>query len=124
MSDSTQPARPGFDERVDQRAERVKQATHSAVEHAKEGFAHAADAFEEKAHAGTDAAARASKRAAAQAAAARERGSHAVDAAREKAEGALEQVRDFVRDKPVQSLAIAVAGGWLLGWMLRRRANP
>ena len=38
----------------------------------------------------------------------------------DRADAWLEQVRDYVREKPMQSVAIALGAGWLIGRILRR----
>ena len=44
----------------------------------------------------------------------------AAGAAIDRADEWLERARDYVREKPVQSVAIALGAGWLLGRILRR----
>jgi ElaB/YqjD/DUF883 family membrane-anchored ribosome-binding protein len=38
----------------------------------------------------------------------------------DKAEVWMSQAREYVREKPMQSVAIALGAGWLLGRILRR----
>ena len=107
--------------RIDAGAERFKQGTTHAVETAKQKFDTAADRVEEGLHSATDASARAARRAAEKAAEARERSRALADDARERASDVLQTVREFVRERPTQSLAIALAAGWVLGRVLGGR---
>ena len=72
-------------------------------------------------HRATDASARGAERAADKAGEWRDRGSELASRARDRADDALGTVRDFVREKPVQSVAIALAAGWLIGRLLGPR---
>lgn len=107
-------------ERIDHGAERVKQATSDAVAGSKERFDRVADRVEAGVHHATDRAANAANRATDKAAEAAERGRAAYDQARDRADEWLEEVREYVREKPVQAIAIALGAGWLLGRILRR----
>ncbi|MGH8213240.1 MAG: DUF883 family protein, partial [Rhodanobacteraceae bacterium] len=69
----------------------------------------------------TDSSARAALRASEKAAEMRERGREMAEDARERAEDAVDAMRDFVRERPVQSLAIALGTGWLIGRLFGRR---
>lgn len=106
--------------RIDERAERVKQATSDAVASTKVKLDRAADRVEEGLHHATDKTAQAAHRAADKAAEVGERSRAAYEQTRERADEWLEVARDYVREKPVQSLAIALGAGWLLGRILRR----
>jgi ElaB/YqjD/DUF883 family membrane-anchored ribosome-binding protein len=106
--------------RIDERAERIKQATSSAVASTKETVDHAADQVEDGLHRATDKAADVANRAADKAAEIGERGREVYDETMDRADAWLEQARDYVREKPVQSVAIALGAGWLLGRILRR----
>ena len=106
--------------RIDESAERIKQATSSAVAGTREAVDRAADHVEAGLHRATDKVAAGAHQASDKFADASERGRAAYDATMERADEWLEQVRDFVREKPVQSVAIAVGAGWLLGRLLRR----
>lgn len=102
--------RSGSHERIERTAARFKEGTSNVVDGAKEKFGAAADHFESGVHRATDATARGAER--------------AVDKAgdlRDRADAALDTVRDFVREKPVQSVAIALAAGWVVGRLLSRR---
>ncbi len=44
----------------------------------------------------------------------------AYERTRDRADEFLEQAREYVREKPMQSVAIALGAGWLLGRILRR----
>lgn len=106
--------------RIDERAERIKQATSSAVASTKEAVERAADHVEEGLHRATDKAAGAANRASDKAADLSERGRKAYDHTADQMDAWLETARDYVREKPVQSVAIALGAGWLLGRILRR----
>lgn len=107
-------------DRIDESAERIKQATSSAVASTKETVERAADHVEEGLHRATDKAAGAAHKASDKAAQVSERGREVYDETVDRADAWLEQARDYVREKPVQSVAIALGAGWLLGRILRR----
>jgi ElaB/YqjD/DUF883 family membrane-anchored ribosome-binding protein len=106
--------------RIDENAERIKQATSSAVASTKGAVDRAAEHVEEGLHHATDKAAEAANRATEKAADISERGREVYDETMDRADAWLEQARDYVREKPVQSVAIALGAGWLLGRILRR----
>ena len=106
--------------RIDEGAERVKQATSSAVAGTNDAVGRAADHVEESLHRAADKVAAGAHRASDKLDEAGERGRAAYDATMDRADEWLEQVRDYVREKPVQSMAIALGAGWLLGRLLRR----
>ena len=108
-------------ERIERTATRFKEGTSSAVSGAKEKFDAAADRVESGLHRATDASARGAERAADKAGEWRDRGSELASRARDRADDALGTVRDFVRETPVQSGAIALAAGWLIGRLLGPR---
>ncbi|MEW9571595.1 YqjD family protein [Rhodanobacter sp. Si-c] len=110
----------GASSRIDEGAERIKQATSSAVASTKEAVERAADHVEESLHRATDKVAAGANRASDKLSDASERSRAAYDATMDRADEWLDQVRDYVREKPVQSVAIAVGAGWLLGRLLRR----
>jgi ElaB/YqjD/DUF883 family membrane-anchored ribosome-binding protein len=110
----------GIHGRIDHGAERIKQATSDAVASSKEKFGRAADHVEEGVHKATDKAAHAAGRATDKVNAAADRGREAYDNAKDQADEWLDDIRDYVREKPVQSVAIALGAGWLLGRILRR----
>jgi ElaB/YqjD/DUF883 family membrane-anchored ribosome-binding protein len=114
------PPKPSVDERIDERAERVKQATSHAVSSAKEKVDHAADRVEQGLHHATDKTASAAHRTVDKAAEVGEQGRMAYERTRDRADEFLEQAREYVREKPMQSVAIALGAGWLLGRILRR----
>jgi ElaB/YqjD/DUF883 family membrane-anchored ribosome-binding protein len=107
-------------DRIEEGAERVKAATSDAVEHSKEAFDRAADKVESKLHSATDKVADGATRASEKVADVTERGQAVYDEAMDKANDWLDQAREYVREKPVQSVAIAVAAGWLASRILRR----
>lgn len=106
--------------RIEEGAERIKQATSDAVANTKETVNRTADRVEEGLHRATDKAAGAATRATEKAADISERGREAYDDAMDQADLWLERAREYVREKPVQSVAIALGAGWLLGRILRR----
>jgi ElaB/YqjD/DUF883 family membrane-anchored ribosome-binding protein len=106
--------------RIEESAERIKQATSNAVAGTKEAVDRAADHVEESLHRATDKAAGAATRAADKAGEFSERGRAAYDRTVDRADEWLDQARDYVREKPVQAVAIALGAGWLLGRILRR----
>ena len=108
-------------ERIERTATRVKEGTSNAVSGAKEKFEAAADRVESGLHRATDASARGAERAADKASESRDRGAELAADARDRADAALGSMRDFVREKPVQSVAIALAAGWLIGRLLGPR---
>lgn len=119
---SNEPVRnAGTHERIERTATRVKEGTTNAVSGAKEKFGAAADHVESGLHRATDASARGAERAADKASEWRDRGAELASRARDRADDAMDNVRDFVREKPVQSVAIALAAGWLLGRLLGPR---
>jgi ElaB/YqjD/DUF883 family membrane-anchored ribosome-binding protein len=116
----TQDAEAAAGRRIEEGAERFKQATSSAVASTKEAVERAADHVEESLHRATDKAAGAATRATDKAGELGERGRAAYDRTVDRADEWLEQARDYVREKPVQAVAIALGAGWLLGRLLRR----
>lgn len=119
---TTETSRSGNNhERIERTATRFKEGTSNVVSGAKEKFDAAADRVESGLHRAADASARGAERAADKAGEWRDRGAGFVSEARERADDALDNVRDFVREKPVQSVAIALAAGWLIGRLLGPR---
>ncbi len=106
--------------RIDESAERIKQATSSAVSSTRDAVDRAAGHVEEGLHRATDKAADVANRATDKAAELGERGREVYDDTMDRADAWLEQAREYVREKPVQSVAIALGAGWLLGRILRR----
>jgi ElaB/YqjD/DUF883 family membrane-anchored ribosome-binding protein len=121
MNEQDSNIEPGSNaSRIDERAERIKQATSSAVASTKHAVDRAADHVEEGLHRATDKAAGAANRARDKAAEVSERSREAYDETLDRADEWLETARVYVREKPVQSVAIALGAGWLLGRILRR----
>jgi len=121
--DMNQPDRtpaPAAADRIDERAERVKQATSQAVASTKDKVDRAADRVEQGLHHATDKTASAAHRTVDKAAEVGEQGRAAYEHTRDRADEFLEQAREYVREKPMQSVAIALGAGWLLGRILRR----
>lgn len=107
--------------RIERTATRFKDGTSSAVSGAKDKFGSAADRVEAGLHRAADATARGASRMSDKAGEWRDRGAELASGARDHADAALDNVRDFVREKPVQSVAIALAAGLLLGRLLTPR---
>lgn len=107
--------------RIETGAERFKEGTTQTVQTAKEKFNVAADNVEHGVHKATDASAAAALRATEKAAELRARGRELADDARERGADAFDAMREFVRERPAQSLAIALATGWLLGRVIGGR---
>lgn len=120
MSKQAATTENGGGSRIDEGAERVKQAASHAVASTKEAVERAADHVEESLHRAADKAAAGAHRASDKLGAAGERGRAAYDAGKDRADEWLETVRDYVREKPLQSVAIALGAGWLLSRLLRR----
>ncbi|MEO7066053.1 MAG: hypothetical protein ABI114_04040 [Rhodanobacter sp.] len=120
MTTNTPTPEPLAGSRIDDSAERVKKATSSAVASTKEAVDNAADRVESGLHHATDKAADAANRATEKAAELSDRGRELCDNTVDRADLWLEQARDYVRDKPVQSVALALGAGWLLSRILRR----
>lgn len=114
----TGPAMGGS--RIDHSAERVKQATSEAVARTKQAVNQTADKVESGVHRATDKAADAARQANEKAADLAERGRELRDTTMDSAEVWVAQAREYVREKPMQSVAIALGAGWLLGRILRR----
>lgn len=106
--------------RIDQGAERVKHATSEAVARTKQAVNSTADKVEAGVHRAADKAADAAHRANDKAADLGERGRELCDDTMDRAEAWMAQAREYVREKPMQSIAIALGAGWLLGRILRR----
>lgn len=103
-------------ESIDRAAERVKQEAGSAAARAAKG-----KAAEETVERAADLGASAAHRIADKAADWRQRGSAAAYTMRDRADNLMEDARECVREKPVQSVAIALAAGWLVGRLLSSR---
>ena len=116
----SETASPVAGSRIDQSAERVKQATSDAVARTKQAVNATADKVEVGVHRATDKAAGAAHRANEKAADFADRGRELCDDTMDKADAWMAQAREYVRTKPMQSVAIALGAGWLLGRILRR----
>lgn len=108
-------------ERIERTASRFKEGTSSAMDGAKQRFESVADRVESGLHRAADATARGASRVTEKAGEWRDRSAELASGARDRADAALDGVRDFVREKPVQSVAIALAAGVLLGRLLSPR---
>lgn len=120
MTTNTPMPEPSANNRIDESAERVKKATSSAVASTKDAVDSAADRVESGLHHATDKAADVANRATDKAADLSDRGRELCDETVDRADAWLEQARDYVRDKPMQSVAIALGAGWLLSRLTRR----
>lgn len=107
-------------DRIDQSAERVKQSASNAVAGTKDAVDRAADRVEDGVHRATDKAADVAHRASNKAADLSQRGQQLRDQTMDNAEVWLDQAREYVREKPAQSVALALGAGWLLGRIMRR----
>ncbi len=120
MNNQVPPTEAVVGDRIDQRAERVKQATSNAVHTTKDTVDRTADRVEEGLHHATDKAADTAHRASEKAADLSERSREAYKETMDHADAWMEKAREYVREKPTQSVAIALGAGWLLGRILRR----
>ena len=106
--------------RIDQGADRVKQATSDAVARTKQAVNSTADKVEAGVYRATERTADVAHRANDKAAELADRSRELRDETMDKAEAWMAQAREYVREKPMQSIAIAAGAGWLLGRILRR----
>lgn len=113
--------RESFSSRVDREAERAKRYESSAMHSARDAVDSGSRFAESAMHRATDATADAAKRAQAKADEMGERGSAAYARGRAGFDDSLDEIFVYVRNNPGKSMAIAAAGGWLLGNLLRRR---
>lgn len=120
MNKSVQTPEHAVGNRIDDSAERVKQAASHVVASTKDTVDRAADHVEESLHHATDKVADTAHRASDKAADLGDRGREVYDQTMDRADAFLDQARGYVREKPVQSVAIALGVGWLLGRILRR----
>ncbi|MGH8112211.1 MAG: DUF883 family protein [Rhodanobacteraceae bacterium] len=115
-----QPGSGDIHARVDHAADKVKQGTANTVGAAMDKVDAAADRTQEGLQNATDATARGAHKAADKADEWRERGAALASDARDRANRATDRMVELVRDRPVESIAIALAAGWLLGRVLNR----
>jgi ElaB/YqjD/DUF883 family membrane-anchored ribosome-binding protein len=108
-------------ERIARGAERMKEHESAALNAARDAVAKGSEHAERALHRATDATAEAARRTSERAARLNEQGQEQWARGRENAEQAMDRVFDYVRDNPGKSLAMALAGGWLIGSFLRRR---
>ena len=92
---------------------------HIVVFSAKDKVDKAADRIEEGLHYAADVGGQGAHRVADKAGEWHDRSAELGSEARNRAGQATENLRDWVREKPVQSIAIALALGWLVGRLLR-----
>lgn len=107
--------------RIDQAADRVEQHVDQAASGTKETVASATEHAAEYAHAAAGAAARGAHHAADAAADWRACGSASVGRLRDTAKNLYDRACGYVSEKPVQSVAIALVAGWLIGRLLSSR---
>lgn len=107
--------------RIDHAAECAKQGASDAVGGTRGKVDTAADRIEKGLHHAADAGAHGAHRVADKASEWRDRSVELASGARDRANQAAENLRERVREKPVQSVAIALALGWLVGRLLRPR---
>lgn len=104
--------------RIDHAAERAKQGASDAVSGVKDKVDTAADRIEKGLHHAADAGAHGARRVAGNASEWYDRSVELASSARDRADQAAENLRNRVREKPLQSVAIALALGWLVGGLL------
>ncbi|MGH7223275.1 MAG: DUF883 family protein [Gemmataceae bacterium] len=114
------PASADIHARIGHAADKAKQDTANAIGTAKDKLDAAAERTGEGLQNATDAAARSAHKVADTAGEWRDRGSVMASDARDRTDRAADNLREFVRDKPVESIAIALAAGWVLGRLLHR----
>ncbi|WHZ20387.1 MAG: hypothetical protein OJF55_002536 [Rhodanobacteraceae bacterium] len=114
-------ARENADARIDHAAERARQGASDAVNWTRDKVDTAADRAEEGLRRAVDAGAHGAHRVADKAGEWRERGAELASGARDRAGQALENLRARVREKPMESVAFALAAGWLAGRLLKSR---
>jgi ElaB/YqjD/DUF883 family membrane-anchored ribosome-binding protein len=107
--------------RIERAAERAKEATSDMVDSTRDKMDAAADRVEEGFHHAADTGARTAHRSADKIGELRKRGAELASDAGDRADLLLDRIREFARDKPVQSLAMTLAAGWLLGRLLKPR---
>lgn len=110
-----------MDERIERGAERLKERESAALKATRDAVDSGTRRAESGLHHATDASADTARKASRKAAELGEKGQEKWEEGREYAEQSLDRVFAYVRDNPGKSLAMAVAGGWLLGSVLRRR---
>lgn len=110
-----------LDERIEQGAERLKERESAVLHATRDAVDSGSERAERALHRATDASASAARRTSERAARLSEKGHEKWDEGREYAEQSMDRVFDYVRENPGKSLAVAVAGGWLIGAFLRRR---
>ncbi|MGH8112518.1 MAG: DUF883 family protein [Rhodanobacteraceae bacterium] len=110
-------------EHIDEAAERVEARTSDAVSGAADQFHTAAERVEYGVHRATEAGAHTAHRAADTAEDWREHGAAMGSSARDRIDAVLADVRAFARDHPLESVAAALAAGWLMGRLLKRHRD-
>lgn len=108
-------------ERIDHAADRIKQEADRAAQQTKDTVDATTDRAETRVRQATDASARGAHHAADKSVEWRERGSAAVGSMRDRAGNLFDDACECVREKPVESVAIALAAGCLIGWLLSSR---
>lgn len=99
----------------------VREGVANAATSAKARLEAAADRVGDAAYRAADATATGAHRAAAKAGEWSERGTDLASATRQRADAVADSLRELVRDKPVQSVALALAAGWVAAHLLGRR---
>lgn len=110
-----------MDERIERGAERLKERESAALHATRDAVDSGTERAERALHRATDASAGAAQRTSERAAELGEKGREKWAEGRDYAEQSMDHVFDYVRENPGKSLALAVAGGWLLGSILRHR---
>jgi ElaB/YqjD/DUF883 family membrane-anchored ribosome-binding protein len=102
------PNKPGTSDRIERGAEHVKDSTSRAADRTHG----AVDSAERGVHRGTDKVAQAAESTV-------EHSREAFDQVMGHAGDWADQAREYVREKPTQSLVMAIAAGWLIGRIMR-----
>lgn len=121
ISNPDAPGGGDIHERIDQTVGRAKEGTANVVAGAKDKADAAADQVGQRLNRAIDATAHGAHRTVNKAADWRDRGTELASDVRDRADEATDTLRAWIRDKPLQSFAIALAAGWLLGRVLKAR---
>src|SRR5699024_5367342 len=106
---------------IDKGAEHFKESTSSSIRQTRASQDTAAENLDSGMHQGTGRFADGAKRAAQHAESATDCSRQEFDDAPACVDDWLDKLRSQVREKPAQSIVIALAAGWLIGNVLQRR---
>ena len=107
--------------RIDRAADKTKKGAADTVRRVQDKLDAAADRTEEGVQNTADAAARGAHKVADKASEWRDRGTDLARQTRDNADRAIDSVRAFVGDRPIESVVVALAAGWLLRRLLQSR---